>query len=592
MTAKELKEEYIDFFEKRGHKKLPNVSLVPDDDPTTLFISAGMQPLVPYLLGEPHPLGKRLVSLQRCLRTGDISEVGNVSHHTFFEMLGNWSLGDPEKPDGIGAGYWKKESLAWSYEFLTKVLGLNPKRLHVTIFKGDKNAPRDKESEKTWLSLGIPKERIYPLPKEDNWWEAGETGPGGPDSEIFYDIGKPACSSGCRPGDGCGRFFEMWNNVFMEYNRKTDGSYEKLKQKNVDTGMGVERTTVVLEKKNDVYQTSLFAPIIKQIEEMSGRKYEGDGKKLMRIIADHLRAAVFVIADGITPSNKDRGYILRRLIRRAVFKMVQLPISGSRVEASENICQEIIDRYSDIYPNLEKSLDIGIILGEEVDKFERTLNKGVKFLWKYTKLDGKIAFDVLQTYGIPFDVTQEIAFQRGQKIKKEEFEKEFKKHQKLSRKGAGKKFAGGLANQGAETTKLHTATHLLHAALRQVLGKHVQQKGSNITPERLRFDFTHPEKLTKEELKKTEDLINQRVKENLPVKMEVVSLEEAKKQGALAFFVQKYGDRVKVYSIGSYSKEVCGGPHVAFTKEIGRVKITKSEKIGSGVQRVYAVLAD
>lgn len=557
---------------------MPNVSLAPENDPTTLFISAGMQLLIPYLLGEPHPLGKRLCSLQRCLRTGDIESVGNACHNTFFEMLGNWSLGD----------YWKKESLSWSYEFLTKVLGLNPRRFHVTIFAGDKNAPKDEEAEKIWLSLGIPLQRIYPLSKEDNWWEVGETGPGGPDSEIFYDIGKPACSSDCRPGDGCGRFFEMWNNVFMEYNLKPDGTYEKLKQKNVDTGMGVERTSVVLQGKDDVFQTDVFAPIIEEIERVTGKKYKEKNQRPMRIIGDHLRAATFLIADGVTPSNVEQGYVLRRLIRRAVRvgRAFQL-----RSLFTAEVAKIVIRTMKGVYSHLEekKTLILQTLKGEE-EKFKKTLEKGLKEIEKYKTLDGKIAFYLYESYGIPLEMTQEIAQEKGQRIDKKIFEKEFKKHQELSRKGAEKKFAGGLADHSLAGRKLHTATHLLHQALRDILGEHVRQVGSNITLERLRFDFTHPEALTETQARRVEKIINDKIRENLPVKMEIMTLGEAKNRGALAFFEERYGEKVKIYSIGDYSKEVCGGPHVSSTGEIGGVKIVKEQSVGVEKRRVYAIL--
>lgn len=596
MKASELKKKYLAFFLKKRHKVLANVSLIPENDPTTLFISAGMQPLVPYLLGEPHPLGKRLCSLQRCLRTDDIESVGNVFHNTFFEMLGNWSLGDPEKPDGIGAGYWKKESLSWSYEFLTKILKLNPSRFHVTIFAGDKNAPKDKEAEKIWLLLGIPPQRIYPLPKKDNWWEAGTSGPGGPDSEIFYDIGKPVCGPNCQPGDGCGRFFEMWNNVFMEYNRKPDGTYEKLKQKNVDTGMGVERTTAVLEGKDDIYKTELFGSLINQIEEISSQKYQDENQKPMRIIADHLRAATFLIADGVTPSNVEQGYVLRRLIRRAIRLGRNLGIKGNFVN---QIAKKAIVCYQDEYSHLQQSeKEITNQLALEEEKFSRALNRGLREIDKLKVLDGKIAFYFYETYGIPLEMTQEIAQERGQKVDRKAFEKEFKKHQELSRKGAKKKFAGGLANHSLTVTKLHTATHLLHQALRDVLGTHVGQVGSNITPERLRFDFTHPKALTKAEICQVEKIINDKTRQDLPVKMEIMSLREAKEKGALAFFAQKYGQKVKVYFIGDSAKsgqvfscEVCGGPHVSSTGEIGSVKIIKEQPVGAGKRRIYAILA-
>ncbi|HUS60427.1 MAG TPA: alanine--tRNA ligase [Nevskiaceae bacterium] len=585
MKADELKKKYIDFFVKKGHKKLPNLSLMPENDPTTLFISAGMQPLMPYLLGEPHPLGKRLVSLQRCLRTGDIEEVGNVFHNTFFEMLGNWSLGD----------YWKRESLSWSYEFLTKILGLNPKRFHVTIFKGDKNAPKDEESEKIWLSLGIPKERIYPLPKKDNWWETGGTGPGGPDSEIFYDIGKPACGPSCRPGDNCGRFFEMWNNVFMEYNRKPDGSYEKLKQKNVDTGMGVERTTAVLEGKENIYQTELFAGLVNQIEKISGQKYDEKTKKPMRIITDHLRAAVFLLGDGVLPSNVDQGYILRRLIRRAVRYGRLLQVRKPFVS---QVAKVVINGYQEDYLFLEeKKKEIFQELAAEEKRFSKTLERGLKEFEKLGRrlksrmITGQQAFYLYETYGFPLEMTEELGLEEGFKVDKKEFEQAQKKHQEKSRVSLEKKFAGGLADHSKEVTKLHTATHLLHQALRDVLGEHVRQVGSNITAERLRFDFTHSEKLTEEQIKKVEKIVNQKIKENLPVKMEVMTLAEAKQKDVLAFFSERYGEKVKIYLIGDYSKEVCGGPHVDFTEEIGSVKIIKEKPVGAGRRRIYAELA-
>ena len=585
MKADELKKKYIDFFVKKGHKKLPNLSLMPENDPTTLFISAGMQPLMPYLLGEPHPLGKRLVSLQRCLRTGDIEEVGNVFHNTFFEMLGNWSLGD----------YWKRESLSWSYEFLTKILGLNPKRFHVTIFKGDKNAPKDEESEKIWLSLGIPKERIYPLPKKDNWWETGGTGPGGPDSEIFYDIGKPACGPSCRPGDNCGRFFEMWNNVFMEYNRKPDGSYEKLKQKNVDTGMGVERTTAVLEGKENIYQTELFAGLVNQIEKISGQKYDEKTKKPMRIITDHLRAAVFLLGDGVLPSNVDQGYILRRLIRRAVRYGRLLQVRKPFVS---QVAKVVINGYQEDYLFLEeKKKEIFQELAAEEKRFSKTLERGLKEFEKLGRrlksrmITGQQAFYLYETYGFPLEMTEELGLEEGFKVDKKEFEQAQKKHQEKSRVSLEKKFVGGLADHSEEVTKLHTATHLLHQALRDVLGEHVRQVGSNITAERLRFDFTHSEKLTEEQIKKVEKIVNQKIKENLPVKMEVMTLAEAKQKDVLAFFSERYGEKVKIYLIGDYSKEVCGGPHVDFTEEIGSVKIIKEKPVGAGRRRIYAELA-
>jgi len=594
MTAKELKEKYIDFFVKKGHKKLPNVSLVPENDPTALFISAGMHPLVPYLLGESHPLGKRLVSNQRCLRTVDIDKVGNTTHHTFFEMLGNWSLGD----------YWKKEAIEWSWEFLTKKLNLDPKRISVSVFAGDKETPGDEESAKIWRSLGIPSERIYFFPKKNNWWgPVGESGPCGPDTEMFYDVTGKSHGSGCKPEDGCGRFFEIWNDVFMEYAKTPKGKFNLLKQKNVDTGMGVERTVAVLQGKDDNYQTELFATLINQIEKISGKKYQGENKKLMRIIADHLRAATFAIADGVMPSNVEQGYVLRRLIRRAIVKeyglegrpsiLVEFLETGYKLKPAVS---SIIDFYKTEYPYLEKaSTSIQKAISGEWEKFGVGLRKGhpvlLKILEKSAKvISGKDVFRLFDTYGIQPEVTEQAAQKAGRRIDKKGFEREFKRHQKISRAGLEKKFAGGLADHSEEVTKLHTTTHLLHQALRDVLGSHVQQVGSNITPKRLRFDFTHPEKLSELEIKKIEKLVNQKVKENLPVKMKMMTFAEAKKKGALAFFGERYGEKVKVYSIGSYSQEVCGGPHVSSTGKIGSVKIIKEQAVGAGRRRIYAQL--
>ncbi len=589
MIAKQLKKKYLDFFEKRGHKKLPNVSLIPENDPTALFINSGMHPLVPYLLGEPHPLGRRLVSLQRCLRTQDIEEVGDLTHLTFFEMLGNWSLGD----------YWKKEAVSWSWEFLTQELNLDSKRIATTCFAGDKATPRDEETAKIWQSLGLPKERIYFLGKEDNWWAVGETGPCGPDTEMFYDTGKKKCGPQCRPGCGCGKYFEVWNNVFMQFNKLKNGKLEKLKQRNIDTGMGVERIMTVLQGKKDVYQTELFASIIKKIKDIFGRKHPAsnfsclkndrgsDWKDLrsFRVIADHLKASVFLISDDVKPSNKDQGYILRRLLRRSAFKAYSIDKSFDSKDF-----KSLVEIIISIYPDYFQGINSDEIMREvslEIRKIRWTIGRGLKEIEKYPTITGKIAFYLYETYGFPLEMTEEIAQERGQKIAKEVFEKEFKKHQEISRKGAEKKFVGGLADHSEEVTKLHTATHLLHQALRDVLGDHIKQVGSNITPERLRFDFTHPEKLTEAQIRKIEKIINQQIRANLPVKMKMMTLEEAKKEGALAFFDEKYGEKVKVYLIGDYSKEVCGGPHVAFTGQISRVKITREESVGAGRRRLY-----
>jgi alanyl-tRNA synthetase len=595
VKAQELKQKYFDFFIKRGHQKLPNVSLVPENDPTALFISAGMHPLVPYLRGEPHPLGKRLVSLQRCLRTTDIEQVGDVTYNSFFEMLGNWSLGD----------YWKKEAISWSFEFLTKELGLSQEKISVSCFAGDKDARKDEESAEIWQSLGIPSSRIYFLGKEDNWWgPAGQTGPCGPDTEMFIDIGKEACGKNCRPGCHCGKYFEVWNDVFMEYEKKlktqnsklendnldnNDFEFVPLKQKNVDTGMGIERTTAMLQGKDDVFATEIFSPIIQKIEEISHKKYEGENKKPMRIMADHLRAAVFIIADGVEPSNVEQGYVLRRLIRRAIRAGRNLQLAEGFTSSVGETVIKIVDQeeYPHLKTNRKKILES---LQQEESKFQKTLSRGLKEIEKYKKLDGKIAFYLYESYGFPLELTKEIAQERGQKIDKKVFEEEFKRHQELSRTASSGMFKGGLADHSEIVTQYHTATHLLNAALRQVLGPHVFQKGSNITSERLRFDFPNPEKLTPEQIKAVEDLINQKIKENLPVEMEMMTLEEAKKRGAAAVFGEKYGEKVKVYKVGDFSLEVCGGPHVDFTGKLGKFKIIKEEAVGSGVRRLYAEL--
>jgi len=582
MTSKDLIERYLKFFKDRGHVVIPSAPLIPENDPSVLFTTAGMHPLVPFLLGEKHPGGKRLVDNQVCLRTNDIDEVGDSSHQTFFEMLGNWSLGD----------YWKKESITWSYEFLTKEIKINTEKLWVTCFEGDNDIPRDTESSEIWESLGISKDRIIFLPKEDNWWgPAGQTGPCGPDTEIFYDLtGKP-CGSECKPGDGCGRFFEIWNNVFMQYNKNKDGSFELLKQKNVDTGMGVDRTTAVLNGLSDNYLVEdLWRGIINSIEEISQKKYT-ENLKAFRIIADHVRASTFVVAEGVIPSNKLQGYVLRRLIRRSIrFGRVL----GIRKPFLSKICKSVISTYKGRYPILiKKKKKILNILTQEENKFTLSLKKGLKEIKNIKELNGKNAFYLYETYGFPLELTEEIAGEKGQKIDKEVFEDEFKKHKNLSRSASAGIFKGGLSDASEEVTKLHTATHLLHKALRIVLGESVGQKGSNITSERLRFDFSHNQKLSEEEIKKVEKIINEQIEKDLAVTFETKSLDEAKKEGALAFFGEKYGEKVKVYTVGDkngdwYSKEVCGGPHVSSTKNIGRVKIIKQEKIGAEIVRIYA----
>jgi len=600
MIAKELRKKYLDFFVGKGHQVVPSASLIPENDPTTLFISAGMQPLIPFLLGEVHPLDKRICSVQKCLRTVDIDNVGDSFHHTFLEMLGNWSLGD----------YWKEEAISWSFEFLTEYLKINPEKLSVTCFAGDQDAPKDEESAGIWRKLGIPVERIYFLSKEDNWWgPAGVTGPCGPDSEMFYDTGKEKCGSNCRPGCGCGKYFEIWNNVFMQYNKTAEGKFELLKQKNVDTGMGVERTISVLNGLDDDYQNELFAPIIAQIEEISKKKYlDEENKKPMRVIADHLRAASFLIADGVVPSNTDQGYILRRLIRRAIRHGRALHLHEL---FTAKVAESVIKKMSDVYPELlaEKQLIVEELSKEE-EKFLKTIEEGLNFLNKEVKAyqffenaaanegrklpyhGGRLGFDMYQTYGFPPEMTLEELKRIGVKIDDQVYwkgyQEKFDKHQQKSRIGAEKKFAGGLADHSEQVVKYHTATHLLHAALRKVLGEQVHQIGSNLTAERLRFDFTYPERVSDEQLKQVEGLVNQQIKADVPVVMEVMELDEARKQGALAFFEQKYGEKVKVYTIGGFSKEVCGGPHVKSTGEISQIEIFKEEAVGAGKRRIYA----
>ncbi|MDD5163444.1 MAG: alanine--tRNA ligase [Candidatus ainarchaeum sp.] len=585
-TAKKLVEKYLDFFKTKGHAIIPSASLIPENDPTVLFTAAGMHPLVPYLLSQPHPLGKRLVGIQKCLRTGDIEEVGNASHLTFFFMLGNWSLGD----------YFKKEAISWSHEFLTgkKWLCLDKNKIFVTCFAGDKDAPRDEESAKIWQECGIPKERIFFNSKEDNWWgPAGKTGPCGPDTEMFYDTGKQKCGPDCGPGCHCGKYFEIWNDVFMQYNKTAEGKFELLKQKNVDTGMGLERTITMLQGKTSVYETEMFKPAMDEIAKLSKNKGLETSK---RIIADHLRAASFLLSEGkgIVPSNVEQGYILRRLIRRAVRQ-------GSLLGIEQKFCGKIakifVKIYSEEWPQLKKyEQAIYSELDKEEERFSRVLANGIKefeklFRQNNGKITAKDAFLLYQSEGFPLEMTIDLAKEKGLAIDKKEFEKEFEKHQELSRKGSEQKFKSGLQDNSIETTKLHTATHLLHAALRKVLGEHAQQKGSNITPERLRFDFSYPEKLTEEQLKKVESLVNEAIQKKLPVERKETSLEQARKEGALAFFESKYvPEKVSVYTISGFSKEVCAGPHVKNTSELGRFKITKEEAVSAGVRRIKAVL--
>lgn len=594
ITANELRSMYIDFFKSKGHKEISGKSLVPENDPTVLFTTAGMHPLVPYISGEEHPQGKRLTDFQKCIRTGDINEVGDASHLTFFEMLGNWSLGD----------YFKKEAIAFSFEFLTseKYLGIPVEKISVTAFEGDESVPKDEETAKIWLCHGIPSNRIYFLPREDNWWgPAGMTGPCGPDTEIFIDTGKEPCSHDCKPGCHCGKYFEIWNNVFMQYFKNVDGSYSSLKRFCVDTGMGIERTVTMLQGKNSVYDTEVFAGLIKKIEELSGINYGKDDNvdKSIRIIADHIRSSVFILGDAktITPSNIGAGYVLRRLIRRAVRHGKKLGLNESFLPLLSEI---VIEENTLAYPELkEKATHIKEELEKEEKKFMETLRKGeaefekmLPNLLKDSKklIPGRLAFRLYDTYGFPIELTEELAKENGLKVDEEGFNKAFEKHQEVSRAGSEQAFKGGLADHSEETTAYHTATHLLHQALRMVLGNHVMQKGSNITAERLRFDFSHPTPMTEEEKKKVEDIVNEQIKRNLQVTMKMQPLEEAKKEGAIALFGEKYDDVVKVYSIGDFSKEVCGGPHVENTGSLGHFVIKKEQSSSSGVRRIKAVL--
>ena len=588
MQANELIKKFLEFFKGKKHAIISSASLIPEHDPTVLFTTAGMHPLVPYLMGLPHPQGKRLADVQKCIRTGDIDDVGDPSHLTFFQMLGNWSLGD----------YFKEEAIKLSYEFLTdkKWLGLDPKKLSVTCFAGDEDAPKDEVSSKVWHDLGIPKERIFFLPKKDNWWgPAGKTGPCGPDTEMFIDTGKEKCSKDCKPGCNCGKYFEIWNDVFMEYNKEEDGTYEKLKQQNVDTGMGVERTIAVLNKKKTVYETETFVPIIEEIKKHAKvNSYGEEEQKALRVISDHLRASVFILGDEnkVVPSNIDQGYILRRFIRRSIRYGRKLGIEGN---FCADVAKIIVEINKEQWPILEKNKQfIFDELKKEEEKFNKTLSKGLSKLDKMikdNKISGTEAFLLFQSFGFPIEMTEELAKEKGIKVDRKGFDEEFQKHQELSRQGAEKRFKGGLADHSEETTKLHTATHLLNQALREILKKpDIFQKGSNITPERLRFDFNFDRKVTPEELKKVEDWVNQRIKEELPVIREELTVEEAKKKGAQGVFEHKYGEKVFVYSIGDKSIEICGGPHIKNTKELKYFKIKKEESIAAGVRRIKAVL--
>ena len=611
MIHKEIREKYISFFttNPRNHKEIPSSPLIPENDPTVLFITAGMHPLVPYLMGEPHPLGKRLVNIQKSFRTDDIEEVGDHSHFTFFEMLGNWSLGD----------YFKKEAIEWSFDFLTSKdwLFYDPKKIYVSVFEGDRDAPRDEDSIRIWKEVyknaGITAEisdskkgvsgnsRIFPYPKTKNWWgPAGTTGPCGPDSEMFYDtelplhkkeLYGPVCHINC----DCGRYIEVWNDVFMEFNKNADGTYEPLKQKNVDTGMGMERVTALtswLRKaipEPDPFLTDLFGKSRYFIQQISNKDYEEPFKKSIRIILDHVRAVTFLIADGAEPGNKERGYVTRRLIRRAIRHG---QILGIHVDFMSDTAGQIISNYREIYPEVKNKEEIikSILSTEEVN-FRKLLKKGLDFIEKQASLNGKIAFDLYQSFGFPPELTFEIAKERGIEMDRKTYEEEFAKHQEKSRTATKGVFKGGLQDHSEETKKLHTATHLLQKALVDVLGRHVRQKGSHITAERLRFDFSHDRKMTGEEIEKTEELVNRKIRENLAVTKETVKIEDALKSGALTVPGVKYPEKVTVYKMGNFSREVCGGPHVDFTGSLGKFKIIKEEAAGNLNRRIYAILS-
>jgi alanyl-tRNA synthetase len=609
MTSSDIRSKYISFFQSKGHAVIPSAPLVPENDPTTLFTSSGMQPLIPYLLGEPHPLGKRLVNSQKSFRAQDIDEVGDNRHTTFFEMLGNWSLGD----------YFKKEQLPWIFGFITKELGIDPKRLYVSVFEGNESVPKDIESINIWKEIfsevGILSkegERIFTYPAKKNWWSrSGEPDkmppgePGGPDSEVFYDFGEEHKfhehssfkDQKCHPNCDCGRFIEIANSVFMQYKKDEHGKLVELQNKNVDFGGGLERMTAVVQHTPDVFATDMFQTMIKIIETLSKNKQYGRNEKetrAMRVIADHIRGSIMMMNDGVIPSNKTQGYVLRRLIRRALLYGRNLGF-GQDFSYISRFVDPVIESYKFAYPSIIKQRDVIInLLSDEAKRFEKSLERGLKEIEKTPIVTGTTAFSLYESYGFPWELTHEIAASRGLTINKKEFEQAFEKHRELSRTAAKGMFKGGLQNQSEQITKLHTATHLLHQALRMILGTHVSQKGSNITADRLRFDFSHPTKISSDDLQKVESIINKQIDNNLPVTMEEFAKDDALKSGALGFFVEKYGDRVKVYTIGDpknpFSKEICGGPHVDFTGTLGHFRIKKEEALGSGVRRIYAEL--
>ncbi len=583
MKAIEIRNKYLNFFKEHGHTIIPSAPLIPENDPSVLFTTAGMQPLVPYLLGEKHPSGTRLTDYQKCVRTNDIEEVGDNRHLTYFEMLGNWSLGD----------YFKEESIQMSFDFLTKELQIPVEKLSVTVFAGDEDCAKDTVAAECWKKAGILDGHIYYYGKDDNWWIAGEEGPCGPDTEMFYDTGKPACGPDCQPSCDCGKYVEIWNNVFMEYFKDKDGNYSKLSQRNVDTGLGLERMTMLLQGKETPFDTELFTPVMDKLSELQ----KIDNIESRRIIAEHLRSSMMIISDGGRPSNVDRGYILRRLIRRMVRHMNKLQINLDEISTLIDIN---VENLKEMYPELEKNAEtIKNVIIEEKDKFVKTLAHGEKEFEKEMnrakqsgkdKIEGKVVFKLYDTYGFPPEVTSELAKESGMTVDMKEFDELFKAHQEKSRLGSEQKFKGGLAEQNDTTIAYHTATHLLNAALKVVLGPETHQRGSNITTERMRFDFNCDHKLTDEEKQKTEDLVNEWIKEALPVTVEEMPKEEAVKSGAECMFIEKYPDIVTVYSIGNVSKELCGGPHVKNTSEIGKFKIKKEEASSAGVRRIKAVI--
>lgn len=588
MTANELRTMYVNFFKERGHKEIASASLLPENDPTVLFTTAGMHPLVPYLLGEKHPSGKRLTDVQKCVRTEDIDEVGDDTHCTFFEMLGNWSLGD----------YFKQESISMSFEFLTKHLNIPVNRLAVTVFEGDEIVPADEEAAEIWKSHGLKEEQIFRYGREDNWWgPAGQTGPCGPDTEIFYDMGKPKCGPDCGPSCHCGKYVEIWNNVFMQFNKEADGSFTELKQKNVDTGMGLERVLTIFNGKTNVYDTELFMPVMEKLKKI----LEGERKALTerdrRIICEHTRTITFILGDPmkISPSNTEQGYILRRLIRRIIRLFKKADITTNYLCQLSDV---IIQQYKVTYPELGDNREFILEqLQKEYTLFSKTLDDGLKKANRYLDnisaggiLSGELAFKLYDTFGFPIEFTSELALEKGHQVDMDGFRRKFEEHQEKSRQGAAGKFAGGLADNNEQTARLHTATHLLNGALRMVLGNEVSQRGSNITSQRLRFDFSFGRKVTKEELSQVEAIVNEAIGKNIDVILEEMTPEKAYKEGAIGVFSGKYGEIVKVYTIHGYSKEICGGPHAKNTGELVSFKILKEEASSAGVRRIKAVI--